>query len=59
KQALAGRSNSLDGASPRSSSRISVKDSLHSIEQILFEAVGGIGAGLGMGDVMICCARKV
>ncbi|MFA5339881.1 MAG: class I SAM-dependent methyltransferase [Candidatus Omnitrophota bacterium] len=59
KQALAGRSNSLDGASPRSSNRISVKDSLHSIEQILFEAVGGIGAGLGMGDVMICCARKV
>ncbi len=59
KQALAGRSNSLNGASPRPSSRISVKDSLHSIEQILFKAVGGIGAGLGMGDVMICCARKV
>ena len=59
KQSHIGGEKTLNNASVRRSNFISIKDLLHSVERILFKTVGKVGESLGMGDVIICCARKI
>lgn len=59
KQAHIGGNSSFNNTSMRPLIFKLPKDLLHFVERILFKTVGRVGESLGMGDVIICCARKI